>query len=54
MDVTGLKPATLYAMMAEGTFPKSIPLGPRIRAWSESEILAWQDGCLAEREAAAK
>jgi prophage regulatory protein len=49
-EATGLKPSTLYAMMAAGEFPQSIPLGPRMRAWDESEILAWQDARIAERE----
>ena len=50
VDVTGLPPSTVYAMMAEGNFPKSIPLGPRIRAWDADEVRAWQDARIAERD----
>ena len=48
--MTGLPPSTVYQKMAEGSFPKSIRLGPRIKAWLEDELVAWQQACLAERE----
>lgn len=38
---TGLSRSTIYLRMAQGTFPKSIPLGPRAIGWLESEIEAW-------------
>ena len=50
VELTGLPPSTVYQPMAEGLFPKSIPLGPRIRAWDADEVLAWQDARIAERE----
>ena len=49
---TGLSRSTLYAMMAEGRFPKPIKLGERAVGWSESEIAAWIEGRLAQRSAA--
>ena len=49
VELTGLRPSTLYLMMSEGRFPKSISLGPRIRAWAEDEICEWQDARIAER-----
>ena len=38
---TGLSRSTIYLRMAQGTFPKSIPLGPRAIGWLESEVEAW-------------
>lgn len=37
----GLSRSTLYAMMAEGTFPKPIKLGKRAVGWREADIAAW-------------
>ncbi|MGX0975927.1 prophage regulatory protein [Roseovarius sp. MBR-51] len=39
--VTGLSRSTLYAMMAEGDFPKPIKLGKRAVGWREADIIAW-------------
>ena len=38
---TGLSRSTLYAMMAEGVFPKPVRLGKRAVGWRESDVLAW-------------
>jgi len=37
----GLKRASIYQHIAEGTFPRQIPLGPRAVGWIETEIDAW-------------
>ena len=37
-SVTGLSKSTIYARIAEGTFPKQIPLGPRLVVWVDSSI----------------
>ncbi|MDO9052002.1 MAG: AlpA family transcriptional regulator [Methylotenera sp.] len=42
-DWTGLSRSTIYAMMKNGTFPKSISLGARAIGWLESDIQAWID-----------
>ncbi len=39
--ITGLSRSTLYAMMAEGTFPKPVKLGKRAVGWREADIAAW-------------
>ncbi len=39
--MTGLSKSTIYARIAEGTFPKQIPLGPRLVVWVESDIQNW-------------
>ena len=36
--MTGLSKSTIYARISEGTFPKQIPLGPRLVVWVESDI----------------
>lgn len=41
--ITGLSRSTLYAMMAEGTFPKPVKLGKRAVGWREADISAWLD-----------
>lgn len=38
---TGLRRSTIYAMMAEGSFPKPIRIGKRAVAWRASEVQAW-------------
>jgi prophage regulatory protein len=40
-QTTGLSKSTIYARIAEGTFPKQIPLGPRLVVWVESDIQSW-------------
>jgi prophage regulatory protein len=40
-QTTGLSKTTIYARIAEGNFPKQIPLGPRLVVWVESDIQNW-------------
>ena len=47
---TGLSKSTIYARVAEGTFPKQIPIGPRLVVWVESDIQNW----IAEQVSAAR
>jgi prophage regulatory protein len=49
-QTTGLSKSTIYARIAEGTFPKQIPLGPRLVLWVESGIQNW----IAEKVSAAR
>jgi prophage regulatory protein len=39
--MTGLSKSSIYARIADGTFPKQINLGPRLVVWVESEIQSW-------------
>ena len=39
--LTGLSKSSIYARIAEGTFPKQIPLGPRLVVWVEADIQKW-------------
>ena len=47
---TGLSKSSIYARISEGTFPKQIPLGPRLVVWVESDIQNW----IAEQVSAAR
>jgi len=41
MNITGLGRSSIYKLMAEGLFPKSIPLAARSVGWLEQEIDDW-------------
>ena len=45
---TGLSRSTLYLRISQGTFPQSVPLGPRAVGWLESEVEAWLQGQVAQ------
>jgi len=49
-SITGLSKSNIYYRIAEGTFPKQIPIGPRLVVWVESDIQNW----IAEQVAAAR
>jgi len=49
-QTTGLSKSTIYARIAEGTFPKQIPLGPRLVVWVEADVQDW----IAEQVSAAR
>ena len=40
-QIVGLSRSTLYAMMAENTFPKPIKLGKRAVGWPDNVIAGW-------------
>lgn len=41
MQLTGLSRTTIYEMMAKGTFPKQVQLGPRTIGWRVYDIREW-------------
>lgn len=47
---TGLSKSSIYTRILEGTFPKQIPLGPRLVVWVEADIQKW----IAEQLSAAR
>ena len=49
-DASGLKKSSIYAKIAEGTFPKPIPLGERAVGWLENEIADWRADQIAKRD----
>ena len=40
-EMTGLSRSSIYAKMADGTFPRPVQIGARAVAWKESDILEW-------------
>lgn len=38
---TGLSRSTIYAQIAEGTFPKPIKIGKRAVGWTDTSIDEW-------------
>ena len=40
-EVTGFGRSTIYALMANGEFPRSIRIGARAVGWLESDIDQW-------------
>jgi prophage regulatory protein len=46
---TGMARSSIYAGMAAGTFPKSIPLSEKAVGWLESEVAEWQESRIAAR-----
>ena len=42
--LTGLSKATIYRMVAEGTFPRPVQLGKQAVGWRASAIQRWNAG----------
>jgi prophage regulatory protein len=51
-DLTGLSRSYIYALAADGRFPKSVSLVPggSSRAWVEAEVLDWLQQRIIERD----
>lgn len=51
-EITGLSRSYIYALSEKNQFPNSIPLVPggTSRAWVYSEVKAWVEQRIAERE----
>jgi prophage regulatory protein len=47
---TGLKHSAIYERIAEGNFPKPIPLGPQARGFLETEVDDWIRAQIAKRD----
>lgn len=46
---TGLSRSTIYQRVADGDFPRPVPLGPRAVGWLAHEVEAWIDTRVAQR-----
>ena len=46
----GMKRSNIYLMLEDGSFPKPLKLGKRALGWVESEIDAWLEGLVAQRD----
>jgi prophage regulatory protein len=40
-EKTGLSRSTIYARVAQGTFPAALILGPNTVGWLEADVEAW-------------
>lgn len=40
-EVTGCKKSTIYLLMKQGKFPRSVAITNRMTAWPESAVLQW-------------
>ena len=49
-ELTGLSRSTIYARIAQGSFPVQVSLGERAVGWRESEIQTWMDALLKKAE----
>lgn len=52
-EMTGYTSSTIYLAIREGTFPKPVKIGQRASAWVESEVNAWINARINERDFAA-
>jgi prophage regulatory protein len=50
LNRTGLGRSYTYRLIAEGKFPKSVPLGGRSVAWVEEEVEEWILARIEERD----
>ena len=48
-DLTGLSRSSIYQRIADGEFPRSVPLGSRAVGWIESEVAEWLRSRVAAR-----
>ena len=46
----GLSRSLIYQLIADGTFPKQINLGPRAVGWLESDIQEWINTRIQQRD----
>lgn len=49
-EMTGLSRSSIYAKMADGSFPRPVQIGARAVAWKESDILNWMQQLPEARE----
>ena len=49
-EIVSLSFASMYRKAKDGTFPKPIKIGEHASGWLESEIYAWLDERIAERD----
>ena len=52
MDTTGLGRSYIYKLIADGGFPKPVPLGARATGWVSDEVESWILERIGERDQA--
>lgn len=53
-DYTGLRRTQIEFLIEQGKFPRPVRLSARRKAWLETEIIAWQQARIAERDTGEK
>jgi prophage regulatory protein len=49
----GLRRTQIEVLISQGRFPRPVRIGDRAMAWMETELIAWQQERIAERDAGA-
>jgi prophage regulatory protein len=42
-ELLGISATTVYALVAEGTFPAQVRIGPRCVRWRYKDVIAWRN-----------
>ncbi len=42
-ELLGISASTLYALVAEGSFPAQVRIGPRCVRWRYEDVIAWRN-----------
>ncbi len=50
VERTGLPVSSLYLLIAQGRFPKPVPISERSVGWVEAEVDAWLEARIAQRD----
>lgn len=50
LEMTGWSNSTLYNRISAGLFKPGVKVGPRIVAWPQSEVDAYIQSCIAQRD----
>jgi predicted DNA-binding transcriptional regulator AlpA len=50
LRLTGLSNSSLYVYIKKGLIKPGVPIGPRLKGWPASEIEAYVQSCIAERD----
>lgn len=51
---TGMSQANIYRLVQKGQFPKPIKLSTQSSGWIESEVIAWLESRIAQRDGGVK
>ena len=50
VELTGLKPSSIYKQIREGKFPRGIKITKRATAWSDKAVADWIEEIVATAE----
>lgn len=50
LRMTGLSNSTFYNRIKEGVLKPGVPIGPRMKGWPASEIDAYIQSCISQRD----